>query len=54
MRYRDIEPGFIRRIQELDAVALPRGLAIAGDYMMAPTVAGAVRSGDRAVSRVLA
>ena len=51
MRYRDMEPGFIRRIQQLEDIALPPGLAIAGDYTMAPTVEGAVRSGERAADR---
>ena len=49
-RYRVLSPGFIRRILELRALTLPTGLAIAGDYTMAPTVEGAVRSGERAAA----
>jgi predicted NAD/FAD-dependent oxidoreductase len=31
---------------------MPRGLALAGDYTMAPTVEGAVRSGERAAAQL--
>jgi protoporphyrinogen oxidase len=49
-RYRSLAPGFIRRIQELRGTPMPHGLALAGDYTMAPTVEGAVRSGERAAA----
>ncbi len=52
-RYRSLAPGFVRRIQELRNVSMPKGLAVAGDYTMAPTVEGAVRSGERAAAAVL-
>jgi oxygen-dependent protoporphyrinogen oxidase len=51
--YRDMSPGFVRRIQELQGIAVPKGLAIAGDYTVVPTVEGAVRSGERAAREVL-
>ncbi len=52
MRYRSLTPGFVRRIQELRGMKLPDGLAIAGDYTMAPTVEGAARSGERAAAQL--
>ncbi|MEO5510193.1 MAG: FAD-dependent oxidoreductase [Longimicrobiales bacterium] len=51
-RYRSLAPGLVRRIQELREMQLPRGLSLAGDYTMAPTVEGAVCSGE-AAARVL-
>jgi hypothetical protein len=51
--YRDMSPGFVRRIKELRGIAVPKGLAIAGDYTVVPTVEGAVRSGERAAREVL-
>lgn len=53
MRYRDMGPGFIRRIQEMRALTMPRGFALAGDYTMVPTVEGAVLSGERAATEVV-
>jgi protoporphyrinogen/coproporphyrinogen III oxidase len=46
-------PGALRRLREGPA-ELPRRLALAGDYLVAPTVEGAVRSGTRAADRILA
>jgi predicted NAD/FAD-dependent oxidoreductase len=53
MEYRSLDPGMMRRIRELDSIDTPDGLAIAGDYTTAPTVEGAVRSGERAAQRCL-
>lgn len=47
------DPGFIKRLQRLDASWLPVGVALAGDYLVAPSVEGAVLSGRRAAERVL-
>jgi predicted NAD/FAD-dependent oxidoreductase len=33
--------------------SLPRGIALAGDYLVGPTVEGALRSGERAAEGVL-
>jgi protoporphyrinogen oxidase len=52
-QYRSLAPGLVRRIQQFRALDLPRGLGLAGDYTMAPTVEGAVRSGEAAARRVL-
>jgi oxygen-dependent protoporphyrinogen oxidase len=53
MHYRGLDVGMMRRMRALDEVVLPEGLALAGDYTMAPTVEGAVRSGERAAARVV-
>jgi protoporphyrinogen/coproporphyrinogen III oxidase len=46
-------PGHVKRLLRYDASWLPPGVALAGDYLVAPTVEGAVRSGIRAAARVL-
>jgi protoporphyrinogen/coproporphyrinogen III oxidase len=46
-------PGYVRHLRALDASWLPPRLALAGDYLVAPSVEGAVRSGIRAAERVL-
>lgn len=51
--YRQFPPGYIRRL----AASPPPGdsqVVLAGDYLVAPTVEGAVRSGLRAADRLLA
>jgi protoporphyrinogen/coproporphyrinogen III oxidase len=45
-------PGHVRALQRFDAAWLPPGLVLAGDYLMAPSVEGAVRSGQRAARRL--
>jgi protoporphyrinogen/coproporphyrinogen III oxidase len=45
-------PGHVRALQRFDAAWLPPVLALAGDYLMAPSVEGAVRSGRRAGRRL--
>jgi protoporphyrinogen/coproporphyrinogen III oxidase len=46
-------PGHIRRLQRFDPGWLPRGVALAGDYLAAPSVEGAVRSGMRAARSLI-
>lgn len=46
-------PGSLRHRQALQSVEVPERLALAGDYLIAPTVEGAVRSGLRAAERLL-
>jgi protoporphyrinogen/coproporphyrinogen III oxidase len=47
-------PGHFGRIHQLEMDTLPPRLALAGDYLVAPTVEGAVRSGLRAADRLKA
>jgi oxygen-dependent protoporphyrinogen oxidase len=47
-------PGYLHHLQRFDALVLPPRLALAGDYLVAPTVEGAVRSGFAAARRLLA
>jgi len=46
-------PGYLRHRAAFDADWLPSRLAVAGDYLVAPTVEGAVRSGLAAARRLL-
>jgi protoporphyrinogen/coproporphyrinogen III oxidase len=46
-------PGHLRRIAQFDPALLPPRVALAGAYLVAPTVEGAVRSGERAADRLL-
>jgi protoporphyrinogen/coproporphyrinogen III oxidase len=45
-------PGHFERVAALDPDALPPWLGLAGDYLVAPTVEGAVRSGLAAADRL--
>jgi protoporphyrinogen/coproporphyrinogen III oxidase len=45
-------PGHFDQVKRLESLPLPQGVALAGDYLIAPTVEGAVRSGLRAARRV--
>jgi protoporphyrinogen/coproporphyrinogen III oxidase len=47
-------PGHFGRVRQLETSALPGRVALAGDYLVAPTVEGAVRSGLRAADRLMA
>ncbi len=46
-------PGYIRHLVRLKQEWLPERVALAGDYLVAPTVEGAVMSGERAAERLL-
>jgi protoporphyrinogen/coproporphyrinogen III oxidase len=46
-------PGHLRHVRSFPATAVPPRLALAGDYLVAPSVEGAIRSGNRAARRVL-
>lgn len=46
-------PGYLRHLSAFDPAWLPARLALAGDYLVAPTVEGAVRSGSAAARRLL-
>jgi len=46
-------PGYLQHVQTLEQLTLPRSLALAGDYLVAPTVEGGVRSGILAAERLL-
>ena len=46
-------PGYLKHLRQFPAAALPRGIALAGDYLVGPTVEGALRSGERAAESVL-
>jgi oxygen-dependent protoporphyrinogen oxidase len=46
-------PGFIRHLQSFRDEWLPARVALAGDYMVAPTVEGAVVSGERAAGSLV-
>lgn len=49
-----VPPGTLRRLHQGPGTELPPRFALAGDYLVAPTVEGAVRSGARAADRVIA
>jgi oxygen-dependent protoporphyrinogen oxidase len=51
--YTIFAPGYLRHLAHFDAAWLPPRVSLAGDYMLAPSVEGAVRSGERAALRAL-
>ncbi len=51
--YTLFEHGFIRHVRDFDPGDLPTTVTLAGDYLVAPTVEGAVISGQRAASLLL-
>lgn len=51
--YSVFDPAHMQRLRSWNADWLPAGIALAGDYLMAPSVEGAVRSGARAARRVM-
>jgi predicted NAD/FAD-dependent oxidoreductase len=51
--YTNFHPGFIRHVARFDAAEVPPPLVLAGDYLVSPTVEGAVLSGLRAAERLL-
>ena len=52
--YTIFHPGYLRHLTRFDPAWLPPHVCLAGDYMIAPSVEGAVRSGERAAERLLA
>ena len=44
--------GYVRHLQGFERAMLPQRVALAGDYLVAPTVEGAVRSGAAAAKQV--
>ncbi|MGH7444512.1 MAG: FAD-dependent oxidoreductase, partial [Longimicrobiales bacterium] len=51
--YAVFHPGYLRRLRAFDERWLPARIALAGDYLVAPSVEGAVRSGLKAARRLL-
>lgn len=47
-------PGYIRHLRQFPHDALPGNIRLAGDYLVSPTVDGAIRSGERAARGLLA
>ncbi|MEX2281981.1 MAG: NAD(P)/FAD-dependent oxidoreductase [Gemmatimonadota bacterium] len=47
-------PGYVKHLRSFKPEVVPARCALAGDYLVAPTVEGAVRSGAAAANRVLA
>jgi protoporphyrinogen/coproporphyrinogen III oxidase len=41
-------PGYLKHLRRFPVDALPAGIRLAGDYLVAPTVEGAIRSGEKA------
>lgn len=52
--YVQFYPGYLRHLETWDGGALPAGVEVAGDWRVAPTVEGAVRSGEIAAAALLA
>jgi oxygen-dependent protoporphyrinogen oxidase len=46
-------PGYLKHLRDFPWGALPERIMLAGDYLMSPTVEGAIRSGERAAERLL-
>ena len=44
--------GYLKHLAAFRAIEMPGRLALAGDYLVAPTVEGAVRSGEQAARRI--
>lgn len=51
--YTLFRPGYMRHLATFEESWLPGNVALAGDYLAAPTVEGAVLSGERAARRLL-
>jgi protoporphyrinogen oxidase len=46
-------PGYLRHLREYPSVAQGHKVMLAGDYLVSPTVEGAIRSGERAAQRLI-
>jgi oxygen-dependent protoporphyrinogen oxidase len=46
-------PGYLKHLRRFPVDALPARVQLAGDYLVAPTVEGALRSGERAAQALL-
>ena len=46
-------PGYLKHLRQFPNEALPARVQLAGDYLISPTVEGALRSGERAAQAVL-
>ena len=51
--YTIFRPGYLEHLSRFDPAWLPPNTALAGDFMLAPSVEGAVRSGEAAALRVI-
>jgi oxygen-dependent protoporphyrinogen oxidase len=51
--YTIFTPGYLQHLERFDLAWLPPRVSLAGDYMLAPSVEGAVRSGEHAARRAL-
>ena len=47
-------PGYLKHLRKFPSTDMPRGVQLAGDYLVAPTVEGALRSGLRAAEALFA
>lgn len=45
-------PGYLKHLRKFPNEALPKNIKLAGDYLVAPTVEGALRSGARAIDQL--
>lgn len=46
-------PGYLKHLRKYPAGAVPQNVALAGDYLVAPSMEGALRSGERAARMLL-
>ena len=46
-------PGYLKHLREFPVTAQTHNVMLAGDYLVSPTVEGAIRSGERAAHRLL-
>lgn len=51
--YTIFDPGYLQHLAAFDPELLPSRVALAGDYLQAPSVEGAVRSGEKAAALLL-
>ena len=51
--YPSFYPGYLKHLRSVPIAELPHNVGLAGDYLVAPTVEGALRSGERAALALL-